>query len=160
MDPHLCVCKICDIARLQPNDLAYAKFKQDHSNPVGTTTVSNSKPFSPPARTLQVCSKCFAVIGKGKGHICSKINFQLNVSEIVKNKSAKSRGKVTSSILKTVAADQSVTLRGGQVNLPSGSNILHVKLGTPKVVPKPPRFSHENLKRIQAAHNLSDKAIK
>ena len=117
-------------------------------------------PFSPPSKSIKVCNKCLTVIGAGKNHQCSKASFQSNIAGFVKKRSLRSRGKVTSSMLKSVAADQEVSFRGGLVNLQSGSNLLPVKIGTPKSGPKQTRFSHEHLKRIQASHNLSDKAIK
>ena len=135
----------------------YTQFKNDHSNPVGTPA---TKPLSPPPKTVPVCSKCLSVVGPGKKHICSKVTFQSKVADMVKGRSMKSRSRVACSILKSVAADQGISSRGGKVELQSGSKTLPVSLGTPQVVPKQPRFTHEDLKRVQAAHNLSDRAIK
>ena len=136
---------------------AYTKFKKEHSNPVGAPM---TKPPSPPPKTVPVCSRCLSVVGPGKKHICSKVTFQSKVAEIVKARSRKSRSKVTSSILKNVAADQGISTRGGKIELQTGSKSLPVRIGEPQVVPKQPRFTHEDLKKVQAAHNLSDKAIK
>ena len=150
-----CSCTICVIARMKNQE--YVQYHQEHSNPVGNPVDTT---HSPPARKIPVCNKCFSLFGPGQNHVCSKSTFQSNISHLVKNRSAKSKEKVTSKILKNLAAEQGVSLRGGQVNLQSGSNIIPVKIGTPKVVPKPRRFSHEDFKKIQATHNLSDKATK
>jgi hypothetical protein len=89
-------------------------------------------------------------IRKKEEKICQKI---------VRNVSSKSRSTVTSNTLKTIADEQCVSTRGGTVKLQTGSKAIPVKIGTVKVKPKEPTFSHENLKRLQAANNLSDKSL-
>ena len=150
----MCECQICSIAWKSEAD--YANFASLHSNKIGYPALT-AKPS--PAKALQVCSKCFSALGKGKHHICSKTTKQKNVTGILKNSSFKSRGKVASSALKLIAADQGVPTRGGIVNLPTGSNVIPVKMGTEKIKPKEAKFSHENLKRLQVENNLSDRAL-
>ena len=116
-------------------------------------------PKSPPQKTLAVCNKCWGETGKGIYHNCKKATKRENITNIVKNTSRKSKAKVTSSTLKVIAEEQQVSTRGGVVNLQTGSKPLPVQIGTPKVKPKVPKFSHENLKRLQAANNLSDKTL-
>ena len=77
----------------------------------------------------------------------------------MRNTSRKSRSTVTSNTLKVIASDQSVSTRGGTVTLQTGSKPLSVQIGVPKVKPKEAKFSHENLKRLQASTNLSDKSL-
>ena len=148
-----CNCKICSVARLT---LGYPEYVTNHSNPTGAPPIS---PKSPPAKALTVCTRCFTEIGRGKPHPCIKTNRGSNLSDIVRNTSGRSRSKVASSTLKTIAEDQGVSSRGGTVQLKAGSKILPINLGTPRVKPKEAKFSHENLKKLQAANNLSDKTL-
>ena len=81
------------------------------------------------------------------------------MSNIVRNTSRKSQATVASNTLKHIAADQSVSTRGGTVELQTGSKPIPVQIGAPKVKPKETTFSHENLKKLQAATNMSDKTL-
>ena len=134
----------------------YPAFVAKHSNQTGAPS---KNPKSPPARTLAVCTRCFTEIGKGKPHTCLKTKKSGNLANIVRNSSGKSRAKVASSTLKSIAADQGISTRGGIVELQTGSKTFQVQLGESKVKPKAAKFSHESLKKLQAANNLSDKTL-
>ena len=136
--------------------LDYSAFAAKHTSRSGPPSTSAK---SPPAKTLAVCSKCWAQIGKGKPHQCLKTTKRENLAEIVRNTSGKSRAKVTSETLKTIAEESGVSLKGGVVELQTGSKPIPVQIGTPKVKPKDNKFSHENLKKLQTANNLSDKTL-
>ena len=82
-----------------------------------------------------------------------------NLTSIVRNTSRKSRTTVAANALKTIADEQGVSVRGGTVNLQTAFYPVPVQIGTPKVKPKEPTFSHENLKKLQLATNLSDKSL-
>ena len=128
----------------------------EHSSKRGPVPIAQP---SPPARVLPLCSKCFSEIGAGKPHTCHKTTRRENLSNLVRSTSRKSQSSVTSSTLKAIATDQSVSTRGGTLTLQTGSKPLPVQIGTPKVHPKQATFSHENLKRLQASTNLSDKSL-
>ena len=85
---------------------------------------------------------------------------QANLVEMVKSSSIKSKSKVTSEVLKNICSDSGVTLKGGEIKLSTGGKPLPVKIGTPQNKPKTPRFTHESMKRLQAAYNFSDRATK
>ena len=91
---------------------------------------------------------------------CKKSNFNNNVTGFIQKRSPKTRSKLVSNQLKTAVQETGGSLRGGTIDLQSGSNTLKVSVGTPKQPPKEPKFTHENLIRMQTAHNLSDKTIK
>ena len=148
-----CNCQVCLIAR---QNLDYAAYAASQSNPVGAPPVN---PKSPPQKTLAVCSKCWGAVGKGIPHDCQKSSKVENITNIVKSTSEKSRSKVTSSSLKVIAEEQEVSTRGGVLNLKTGGNPLPVQIGAPTVKPREPKFSHENMKKLQAATNLSDKML-
>ena len=83
-----------------------------------------------------------------------------NLSSIVRKTSVKSRSKVATSTLKTIAESQGVSTRGGVVQLQSGKKELPVQIGAPQTMPRQATFSHENLMRLQTANNLSDRNLK
>ena len=149
-----CKCQVCQVAR---TTLDYAALAAKHSNPLGAPRVS---PISPPARVLPFCSKCFCQIGQGKSHVCDKNKKSANLSNIVRNTSTRSKSKITASGLKNIADEQGTSTRGGTLKLQTGSKPIPVVIGAPQIKPKQAKFSHENLKRLQAATNLSDKSMK
>ena len=89
-----------------------------------------------------------------------KIKKSANLSNIVRNTSTRSKSKITASGLKNIAEEQGTSTRGGTVKLQTGSKPIPVVIGAPQIKPKQAKFSHENLKRLQAATNLSDKSMK
>ena len=135
----------------------YRSHVKEISNPLGTPKIVA---ISPPGRCLPVCSKCFSIVSKGVSHVCEKNQKQANLVEMVKSSSIKSKSKVTSEVLKNICSDLGVTLKGGEVKLSTGGKPLPVKIGTPQNKPKTPRFTHESMKRLQAAYNFSDRATK
>ena len=135
----------------------YRSHVKEVSNPVGAPKIVA---ISPPARCLPVCSKCFSIVSKGVSHVCKKTQKQANLAGMVKSASLKSKSKVTSELLKNICSDSGVTLRGGEIKLSTGGKSLPVKVGTPQNLPKTPRFTHDSLKRLQAAYNFSDRATK
>ena len=140
-----CQCNICHIARMKnKNYLADIKGK---SNPKGFPKGKVSTHF-PPAMPLQICSKCFCLIGRGKSHICTKTQKQSNISQLARSNSEKTTSKITSDLLKSLCVDSGVSLRGGDINLKTGGSQLPVSMGTPRVKGKRPKFTHDNLKRL------------
>ena len=82
------------------------------------------------------------------------------MTELVQSSSQESKCKITVATLKSIAAEQSVSTRGGTVMLKSGSKVLPVQIGNRKVLPVEAKFSHENLMKLQSALNLSDISLK
>ena len=128
-----------------------------HSNPLGRPKCRSSLPK---ARSMIMCSSCFGVKGKGIVHKCTKSYKQINLIDITKSSSENTKGKVTSSVLKDMCKDSGVSLKGGHINLATGGKNLSIQVGKSAMSLPKPRFSHENLKRLQAANNFSDRAVK
>ena len=82
-----------------------------------------------------------------------------NLANIVKKTSGRSRAKIASSTLKTIALDQGVSTQGGLLQLQTGSRPIPVQLSAPKIKPKNAKFSHDDLKMMQTANNLSDQTL-
>ena len=97
---------------------------------------------------------------KGSVIFVKKTQKQSNLAEMVKSSSLRSKSKVTSEVLKNICSDSGVTLKGGEIKLSTGGKSLPVKVGAPENLPKTPRFSHDSLKRLQAAYDFSDRATK
>ena len=138
-----CNCTVCTLAR---QSLGYSKYISKHTNPKGPTPAT---PKSPAAKALVVCTRCFTEIGRGKPHPCVKTQKGPNLAKIVKNTSGKSRSRVASATLKTLAEEQGVSTRGGTLQLKSGSKYLPVHLGNSRAKPKEAKFSHANLQKLQ-----------
>ena len=135
----------------------YQKHLDNHSNEIGAPTTNK---VSPPARVIPVCSKCFGLISRGVTHNCTKVQRQNNLAGIVKSSSGRSKGKVTSHLLKSICSETGVTHSGGTLSLNTGAAPLLVKVGNAKRMAKSPRFTIEDLKRLQTAHKFSDRATK
>ena len=121
--------------------------------------VPNHAATSAESDTIKMCKRCFTELARGKRHNCTKSEMRENLAGIVKSRSKKSKEKVVASSLKSIFNDQGVDQRGGTVSLPTGGPPVQVTLAR-KLTKKSPRWSHESLKRLQAAMNLSDRAIK
>ena len=136
--------------------LEYNEFKKKNSNPIGKPSESTD---SPPAKTLAICTRCYGQIGRGKPHDCQKLSQGVNLSNLVKNSSEKSKATVASEALHDIAQNVGASTRGGVVILPSGNNKLPVTIGTAKVATKEAKFSHEDMMRLQGSQNLSDRGL-
>ena len=128
-----------------------------HSNPLGAP---KSTPDTPPARSLPLCSKCYCFVSKGVSHLCSKVQKQENLADFLKATSNRTKGKVTSTILKSLCSETGVTTQGGTVSLCTGGTPLPVQGGKSRKLTKVPRFTLESLKRLQAQNNFSDRTTK
>jgi len=147
-----CNCQICKIARMKIAE--YKLFTKQHKNNLGAPKTT---PSSPP-RAPKICTKCLTDLRPGKPHKCTKTQFKINMTGFFKKKSPSSKSLIAANILKNTSGENS--FRGSVLELKSGSNTLPVYIGTPKVAPKKPKFSHDALIRLQTAINLSDRAIK
>ena len=83
---------------------------------------------------------------------------QDNLHQFVKQKSLKSKEKIGGNILKNIFDSKGESVRGGTVFLRTDGKNLPVSLSAVKR--NKPRFSHENLKRLQVLLGNSDRAIK
>ena len=149
----VCSCSVCQIAGTFP--------KQDRAGVISSifgTPVQQKEKIPPPSVSLQ-CTKCFTYVGQGKAHTCNKATKRANLEELVKSTSQKTKGLVTGSCIKAVFEDSGVSTRGGTASVPSGSSCpLKVTLGTEAAgLGETPKFSADNLIKLQTAFNFSDK---
>ena len=129
---------------------------KDQSNKFGRPS-DNFK--SDQTETMQICTTCLSEVAPGKGHFCQKIQKRENLVTLIKNCSEGSKSSVLAAGLRHVAENQGESTRGGTITLQSGSHAIPVQIGIKRTREITPKFSHENLKRLQAATNLSDKSL-
>ena len=147
-----CLCTTCCIgSEVLPGPFTFK------GNPVGRPRVI---PKSPQSKTIPVCSKCLTVKMKGKPHECKKTTMEKNIPLIVKNRSKRGQGKITSNLLLSQAQDEGVSSRGGVVLLATGSKPLTVQVGKPKRQVRPTRFTVTDLRRLQRKFKFSGREIK
>ena len=156
-----CTCTVCKIAKtsLTPGPLHGKNLQEEFWNilfPDMPYPTPNLKPkTAAPVETR--CAQCHAMRGKGRYHKCTKVAMQDNLHKLVKQKSLKSKEKIGGKVLKNIFHEKVVSARGGNVALTTGGNKLPVTLSL-KV--NKPRFSHENLRRLQVVKGDSDRGIK
>ena len=151
-----CDCTVCLLARASFDWEVRDIFKElreqseaEETKPVATTTTN-----------LKQCSKCLTYIGRGRPHTCTKATKRSNLEGVVKSCSTKSKARVISSGLKSVFAESGVTTRGGTLAIATGGKPVTVTLGlNVKGVRAKPRWTHEDLIKLQTNNNLSDRTI-
>ena len=158
-----CQCTVCQIARFNrpPGAGGFKDLPLVFKSLIfpGSTIQSSS---SPDPDHVKLCKKCFAVIGRGRSHVCTKTEMRNNLSGIVKSRSKKSKGKVVASGLRAIFEDEGHK-RGGATTLPTGGTPMQVTMGiqtSRRHTKNAPRWSHDSLKRLQSTMNLSYRAIK
>ena len=147
-----CSCSVCHVGHMSNTGHKYIKYKEVMA---GTDTAEKVE-----AGTVMVCSFCFQPVGRGKSHICTKSNKRDSLGNLVKNCSAKTRGRVLSSQLKEYTEDRGIK-RGEESLLPTSGAPLHVTVGKSQKRRKPnPFFSADKLLKLQNKLGCSDKKIK
>ena len=148
-----CNCSICQLARATLHWETKALLEQFISSP--------STPSAPSPEYIKICKVCLSQIGQGLSHTCSKSTFREKISDLVREKSEKTKGRVVSTLLKGVYDDQNVDKEGGTVHLATGSKPLKVTLGAEAagLMGRRKFFSHKDLVQIKTNRNLSDKEI-
>ena len=82
----------------------------------------------------------------------------MNVEQLAKNTSKRSRERVISSQLKQVFQEDGISTRGGTTKLRTGGKPITATLGKPKVKPAP-KFTNEVLTKLQMKMNTSDRKM-
>ena len=104
-----CPCSVCRIAGTFSRHDKSALISSIFS----TSETEKQELNKSPAKVKLQCVKCLTYIGRGKSHKCIRKTKQENLSMMVKASSRRTKGKVTSSCLKSDFADAGVKTRGG-----------------------------------------------
>ena len=115
------------------------------------------KKASPPKpRAVLRCEYCFAVVGKGRSHKCTKTARNKNQKAMVKAFSTEGQKRHTASLLNSFCEEEDIDKRTGTLLLNSGSKIKTINMGKmkPQAVMKVAdmiKFGNEN--------NFSDREV-
>ena len=146
-----CCCSLCVIARMNGVDYkAHDKQMRDKpgrpSEKVKVTRV-----------TVSQCSECHSEIGPGKPHACTRTVTQENLFDLVRNHSEKTQEQVTAKILDAICEDKGVSKQGGSTLLATKGLPKLVTIGQNRSSKPSPKYSIEDLSKLQVSRNLSDK---
>ena len=149
-DNEKCDCSVCTIARM--NGPEYVKHEKSMRN----------KPGRPPLKvqassvTIKQCSNCHSEIGPGKSHECTRSVTQENLVELVRSHSEKTQEQVTVKMLDAIWEKKGLSKQGGSTFLATKGNPKLVKIGNDKTIKPVPKYSIEDLTKLQVSRNLSD----
>ena len=149
-DNEKCNCSICEICRLNGNQFQKHEKAQRH-NPGRPTDRVAEESFP-----ITHCSNCHTEVGPGKPHECNRTSRQENLVELVKNHSEKTLQQVTSKLLDVIYEDKGVSKRGGTTLLGTKGAPKLVTVGTSRTEKPKPKYSIEDLSKLQVARNMSD----
>ena len=91
------------------------------------------KKASPPKpRAVLRCEYCFAVVGKGRSHKCTKTARNKNQKAMVKAFSTEGQKRHTASLLNSFCEEEDIDKRSGTLLLNSGSKIKTINMGKVK----------------------------
>ena len=150
-----CSCSVCQVGHMSNTGNQYMDFQEKilGSEVMKTTTMQGNG-------SINVCSYCLCTIGRGKPHPCTRRDRRESLDDLVKESSAKTRGRVLSSQLKDLTGERGVPM-GKETLLPTGGAPLPVMVGRSETKKKPsPHNSTEKLLRLQNKLSCSDKKIK
>ena len=118
-----CTCFWCRVAGLSgPEYLIHAQ-----------SVRPPAKKSSPPKpRHVTRCERCYAVIGKGKRHQCTKTTRNKNQKAMVKACSTEGQKRHTSSLLNSFCEEEGIDRQSGTLLLNSGSKFKTINMGKKK----------------------------
>ena len=146
-----CQCSVCCLSR--------ATLCQETKTLLDRYIEVNNMIPAPSQTVIKICVLCNGEIASEKPHVCTKTSFRVNTLNIVRQKSEKSRGRLTSELVKTHFNEQSTSTRGGTISLPGGGpNSVKITLGAEAAgLMKQRSFSHQDIIDIVGGRNLSDR---
>ena len=103
------------------------------------------------------CSNCHAVVGKGMSHSCTRSEMQTNLVDMIRSKSPKTQQQVASKMLDVIIEEEGKTIQGCSVVLSTKGTPKTVTIGKSQVARPCPKYSLEDLTKLQTTRNLSDK---
>ena len=147
----VCECSICQIGRLSGWD--YRKYEKDMRQKAGRPRLSEPDIAFP----MSVCSYCHSEIGQGKPHDCSRSEMQENLFDMIRQKSEKTQEQVTSKMLDAIFQDKGASKQGGETLLATKGTPKPVVIGKSRISKPQPKFTVQDMTRLQVSRNFSDK---
>ena len=106
---------------------------------------------------LTICSYCHTEVGQGRPHDCTRTEMQENLFDMIRHKSDKTQQQVTSKMLDALFDDKGVSKQGGVALLATKGTPKSVTVGKTRVSKPSPKFTLEDMTKLQVSRNLSDK---
>lgn len=150
-DSEKCECTICKISRLNGNE--FLKHKQTQRSNPGRPAEKVQEISTP----ITQCSNCHSEIGRGKPHECTRTTRHDNLVDLLRNHSEKTQQQVASKLLDAIYEDKGVSKQGGSTLLATKGQPKLVTVGTCRTKKPSPKYTIEDLSKLQVARNLSDK---
>lgn len=145
-NPQRCSCEICETARLGMDKTVNKTTNRKRGRP--RLTVNDGEP-----KVAQICTKCYAHVGRGRRHDCTKTKRVINLGNILDDKEAALSGEaVVSSFLnrRMKKGESSIQLRNRR-----GKPSTFSKQSSQKPSNSNVRISAQQLYKLKADNNLS-----
>ena len=146
-----CRCTICKIGRM--NGLDYKRYENEMRQKPGRLRYQEPEVVGP----VTICSYCHSEVGQGKRHDCTRTEMQDNIFGLLRQKSEKTQEQVTSKMLDAIFNDKGVSNVGGEVTLSTKGACKSVVVGKNRLEKPRPKFTLQDLTKLQVSRNFSDK---
>ena len=150
-DNVVCGCSICQVGRLSGQD--YKKYEADLRQKTGRPRLTEPEE----AEAVAMCTYCHTEVGQGRPHECTRTEMQENLFDLVRNKSEKTQEQVTSKLLDAIYQNKGVSKQGGVAILATKGAPKQVMVGKSRNAKPSPKFTLEDMTKLQVSRNLSDK---
>ena len=146
-----CRCTICKIGRM--NGLDYKRYENEMRQKPGRPRYQEPEVVVP----VTICSYCHSIVRQGKRHDCTRTEMQDNIFGLLRQKSEKTQEQVTSKMLDAIFNDKGVSNVGGEVTLSTKGACKSVVVGKNRLEKPRPKFTLQDLTKLQVSRNFSDK---
>ena len=105
---------------------------------------------------MKKCSHCHSEVGPGKIHDCTRTVRQENLVDLIRSQSEKTQQQVTSQILDAICEEKGVSKQGGTTMLATKGLPKLVTIGQDRSKKPNPKYTIEDLSKLQISRNFSD----
>ena len=146
-----CVCSICKIGKLSGAEyLSYDKGQRQQADRPRLREEEACVPVT-------ACSYCHTEVGQGRPHDCTRTDMQANLFGLIRSHSEKTQEQVTYKMLNAIFEEKGVSKQGGVALIATKGTPKSVTVGKSRAARPSPKFSIEDLTRLQVTRNFSDK---
>ena len=150
-DNAACACSICQIGRLSGTE--YVNYEKTQRQKAGRPRLKEDEVCVP----VTTCSYCHTEVGQGKPHDCTRTEMQENLLDIIRSHSEKTQEQVTSKMLDVIFKEKGISKQGGVALIATKGTPKPVTVGKSRVSKPSPKFSIDDLTKLQVTRNFSDK---
>ena len=150
-DNAACVCSICKIGQLSGAE--YLSYDKGQRQQAGRPRLREEEVCVP----VTTCSYCHTEVGQGRPHDCTRTDMQANLFGLIRSHSEKTQEQVTSKMLDAIFQEKGVSKQGGVALIATKGTPKSVTVGKSRAARPSPKFSIEDLTRLQVTRNFSDK---